>query len=204
MQQVKTCIKDYTYKTLTSFGCLQFIITLWLPFCNINNHQNKRRKGKKPKPTKPKEAGCVIRCRFVQCGVWSSSFLFTATHRLLSSTPHAARGENHSWRLVTGDCRITGLEGTCTDHHVQPPCHTRKLRLHRSASRWMLVLTCTPSNLMVVYCSSATNLFSALTLSFQMVLLNQVSLKRLWKDNSLVHWVKFHVRDNTLSSVTFR
>lgn len=53
VQQVKMCIKDYTYETLTSFGCLQFIITLWLPFCNINNHQKV-------------EADSVIQSRFVQ------------------------------------------------------------------------------------------------------------------------------------------
>lgn len=54
VQQVKMCIKDYTYKTLTSFGCLQFIITLWLPFCNINNDSNK-------------EAGFVIQRKLVRC-----------------------------------------------------------------------------------------------------------------------------------------
>lgn len=76
VQQVKMCIKDYTYKTLTSFGCLQFIITLWLPFCNINNDQKE-------------EAGSVIQSRFVQCsGDWSSIFILMATHHLLSSMLH--------------------------------------------------------------------------------------------------------------------
>lgn len=75
VQQVKVCIKDYTYKTLTSFGCLQFIITLWLPFCNINNDQKEA-------------AGSGIQSRFVQCGGWSSSFILTATRHLLSLMLH--------------------------------------------------------------------------------------------------------------------
>lgn len=78
VQQVKVCIKDYTYKTLTSFGCLQFIITLWLPFCNINNDQKE-------------EAGSGIQSRFVQCVVWSSSFILTATRHLLSLMLHAVK-----------------------------------------------------------------------------------------------------------------
>lgn len=82
VQQVKMCIKDYTYKTLTSFGCLQFIITLWLPFCNINNDQKE-------------EAGSVTQSRFVQCSDdWSSIFILTATHHLLSLMLHAGEGKN--------------------------------------------------------------------------------------------------------------
>lgn len=75
VQQVKMCIKDYTYKTLTSFGCLQFIITLWLPFCNINNDREE-------------EAGSVIQSKFVQCVVWSSNFILMATRHLLSLMLH--------------------------------------------------------------------------------------------------------------------
>lgn len=83
VQQVKMCIKDYTYETLTSFGCLQFIITLWLPFCNINNDQ------------KEEKAGSVTQSRFVQCSDdWSSIFILMATHHLLSLMLHAGEGKN--------------------------------------------------------------------------------------------------------------
>lgn len=89
VQQVKTCIKDYTYKTLTSFGCLQFIITLWLPFCNINNDYKE-------------EAGSVIQSKLVQCGVWGSNFILTAAHHLLSLMLHAVKEkEPHLRKSVT-------------------------------------------------------------------------------------------------------
>lgn len=82
VQQVKMCIKDYTYKTLTSFGCLQFIITLWLPFCNINNDREEE------------EAGSMIQSKFVECVVWSSNFILMATRHLLSLMLHAVTEKN--------------------------------------------------------------------------------------------------------------
>lgn len=93
VQQVKMCIKDYTYKTLTSFGCLQFIITLWLPFCNINNDREE-------------EAGSVIQSKFVQCVVWSSNFILMATRHLLSLMLHAVTEKKqtpHLRKFVTCD-----------------------------------------------------------------------------------------------------
>lgn len=109
VQQVKMCIKDYTYKTLTSFGCLQFIITLWLPFCNINNDYKE-------------EAGSVIQSKLVQCSVWGSNFILMATHHLLSLMLHAVKEKEPHLRKSVTCATVANLNFWLKKSHCCPWC----------------------------------------------------------------------------------